>query len=206
MNYSNEVNNELKSDEDMLYQIYNEIEKEDLIVIMENPEIIFKYIELAKESDKTKLEIDISPLSKNDDNRAFREYLKEDNKIKEEADEDSVSSYKSEKSLKSKVEPSSIIDTSNINDEKNVDKSHILSTHAKAEDNQHEEEEKKEPIDEKADVSANKSIEAKSETHLEEKPSMGKLNIPNNVKNMLMKQNVEKNKISLSNESINNQN
>ncbi len=124
--HNEEVIDELKAEEDILYQIYKELEKDDLGLIMENPEIVFKYIELSKESEKTKLNLDENNIIRIDPNNYNKIYKEETNKINEELNEDSLISKNSEKSLKSRMDPSSIIDTSNVNDEKNNDKSHRL--------------------------------------------------------------------------------
>ena len=139
MNDNDEMLENLKFDEDLLVQIFKELEKDDLTLIMENPEIIFQYIVLAKENEKTKMELNTfvdnnktSPYSKKEEPKTnYKEYLNKDTKIKEESDEESDKSGKSAKSSKSsksaisdksiKMEhPSNIIDTSNINDEKNI--------------------------------------------------------------------------------------
>lgn len=125
-NHNEEVIDELKAEEDILYQIYKELEKDDLGLIMENPEIVFKYIELSKESEKNKLNFEENNLTRVDPSSYNKIYKEESNKINEELNEDSLISKNSEKSLRSRIDRSSVIDTSNVNDEKNNDKSSRL--------------------------------------------------------------------------------
>ena len=120
-----------------------------------------------------------------------KEYLSQEKKIHEEAEEDSIISYKSEKSeksLKSKMEPSSFIfDTSNVNDERNLDKSHLLDQKP------NKEEEEKKLVEEKANVLKTNIIQNKNSGS---QNTANKPKIPSNIENMLKKQNEEKNKKS----------
>ena len=182
----------MRSDDEILNQIYTELEKEDLDIIMQHPEIVFQYIELAKESEKTKLELESYTNNKKDEPKGVvKEYLSQEKKIHEEAEEDSIISYKSEKSeksLKSKMEPSSFIfDTSNVNDERNLDKSHLLDQKP------NKEEEEKKLVEEKANVLKTNIIENKNSGS---QNTANKPKIPSNIENMLKKQNEEKNKKS----------
>lgn len=213
------MNHELRSDEEMLYQIYKELEKEDLDLIMQHPQIIFQYIEIAKENDKTKIELDSSPYVKREEPK-LSQYLEQENKIKEEPEEESVMSHISRKS---RADPSSIIDTSNINDEKNNDKVHRLMKEKEEKEKLHRIEEenpekeeiklKEEPQPENNPVKTEdkhnedkKSELSADEKKLEKNSSQGsfKPNIPNKVKDLLMKQSSEKNiKKDGSNPSLN---
>lgn len=199
----------MKDEEEILYQIYKELEKEDLGLIMENPEIIFKYIEMTKETEKNKFDLEENNLIRIDPDNYPKLYNEESNRINEEPNEDSLISKNSEKSLKSKVEPGSIIDTSNVNDEKNNDKSHRLHNE-KVEKlkNMMEEipnnEEKKQIKDDKIEEKINnRTLSDDGKDRILDKP-MGDRpveeskvkpnkntfspNIPKNVKDILMKQ------------------
>ena len=221
INDNEEMLDNLKSDEDLLVQIFKELDKDDLTMIMENPEIIFQYIVLAKENEKTKIElnnfdeINTSPYSRKEDPKInLKEYLKEDNKIKEESFEESYNSEKSPKSKKMEHN-SNIIDTSNVNDENNNDKAHRLFSQKNLEKNKISEKKDSFIVEENAKINENKDkekpvVEEKKENivKVNEKPVeevkkekivdapkteiKPNTHIPNNIKNLLMKQSNEK--------------
>ncbi len=214
-NHNEEVIDELKAEEDILYQIYKELEKDDLGLIMENPEIIFKYIELSKESEKTKLNLDENNIIRIDPNNYHKMYKEESNRINEELNEDSLISRNSEKSLKSRMDPSSIIDTSNVNDEKNNDKSHRLHKEKVEKlktmlEESRSREEKKNTTEERGEERKTDRNLSQDKDKILEKPKGDKPieenkprpvqsfspNIPKNVKDILMKQMAPKSPVS----------